>query len=78
MTSETQTASESTGRDYAPYDPASVETRVYESGCGRACSSRSSDEEAGGKRPFVMTMPPPNVTGGLHIGHALRGASRTS
>ncbi|MBI2007283.1 MAG: class I tRNA ligase family protein, partial [Candidatus Blackburnbacteria bacterium] len=22
------------------------------------------------KKPFVITMPPPNVTGQLHIGHA--------
>src|SRR3954451_5542198 len=23
------------------------------------------------KKPFVITQPPPNITGGLHIGHAL-------
>jgi isoleucyl-tRNA synthetase len=26
------------------------------------------------KPPFVIVVPPPNVTGALHIGHALTGA----
>ena len=26
---------------------------------------------AGAKRPYVIMMPPPNVTGSLHMGHAL-------
>ncbi|HEX3246144.1 MAG TPA: valine--tRNA ligase, partial [Chloroflexota bacterium] len=50
------------------FDPSAVEERTYASWL-----------EAGyfkprwtpGKQPFVMTMPPPNVTGELHIGHAL-------
>lgn len=49
------------------YDPSSVETRVYETwereGCFRAGEDR-------GKGPFSIVMPPPNVTGSLHIGHA--------
>ncbi len=71
MTSETQTAQESPGRDYAPYDPSSVEGRVYDEWLRQGLFKPRSDEEAGGKRPFVLTMPPPNVTGELHIGHAL-------
>jgi valyl-tRNA synthetase len=28
-------------------------------------------EPSGGKKPFVVPMPPPNVTGYLHMGHAI-------
>jgi valyl-tRNA synthetase len=28
-------------------------------------------EPGAGERPFVMVIPPPNVTGALHVGHAL-------
>src|SRR5918912_197363 len=71
MTSETQTAAESPARDYAPYDPSAVEGRVYDAWLRLGLFKPKSDEEAGGKKPFVLTMPPPNVTGELHIGHAL-------
>jgi len=50
------------------YDPAAVEKRWYplweERGYFRA------DSTAKGK-PFSISMPPPNVTGSLHWGHAL-------
>jgi valyl-tRNA synthetase len=50
------------------YDPREVETRLYEwweeQGLFRA--DADSDREA-----FTILMPPPNVTGELHIGHAL-------
>jgi valyl-tRNA synthetase len=50
------------------YKPREVEARYYEawerSGAFGADPSSS-------KRPFVIMMPPPNVTGSLHIGHAL-------
>ena len=50
------------------YQPSAVEPRRYElwerSG-GFAC------DPAGGKRPYTIMMPPPNVTGSLHMGHAL-------
>ncbi len=29
------------------------------------------DPSASGKEPFVIAMPPPNVTGRLHMGHAM-------
>jgi valyl-tRNA synthetase len=65
----TESAAEQPGRDYAPYDPAAVEQPIYErwERCGYFRPRASVD----GKPPFVMTMPPPNVTGALHIGHAL-------
>ena len=31
----------------------------------------SRDSRAGGKEPFSVIMPPPNVTGVLHLGHAV-------
>ncbi len=50
------------------YEPKSVEERWYafwlEKGYFHA------DENAGGE-PFSIVIPPPNVTGSLHIGHAL-------
>lgn len=51
------------------YDPKAVEDRIYkmweESGAFKADSS--SDKE-----PFTISMPPPNATGQLHLGHAAR------
>jgi hypothetical protein len=31
----------------------------------------SSSAAVGGGEPFVISMPPPNVTGALHMGHAM-------
>ncbi len=50
------------------YDPAGMEERLYkkweENGYFHAEVDRS-------KKPFTIVMPPPNVTGQLHMGHAL-------
>ena len=50
------------------YDPKDFEDRIYEawekSGAFRA--DRDPD-----KTPFTIVMPPPNITGQLHMGHAL-------
>lgn len=35
---------------------------------------RPATTEKRAKRPFVMMFPPPNITGSLHLGHALTGA----
>src|ERR1700688_1281907 len=50
------------------YRPASVETRQYEAWehAGAFAADPSSE-----KRPYTIMMPPPNVTGSLHMGHAL-------
>lgn len=49
------------------YDPSTVEGRIYafweQGGFFRAGQDSS-------KPPFAVVMPPPNVTGSLHIGHA--------
>jgi valyl-tRNA synthetase len=52
---------------YAPHD---VEPRVYERWLERG-AFRPADEAPHGASRFVITMPPPNVTGSLHTGHAL-------
>ena len=50
------------------YDPSGMETRLYEkwekNGYFHAEVDRS-------KKPFTIVMPPPNITGQLHMGHAL-------
>jgi valyl-tRNA synthetase len=51
------------------YEPQTVETRLYEEWIERGYFSPSEDNRA--KTPYVITIPPPNVTGSLHMGHAL-------
>ena len=50
------------------YEPQEVEGRIYEmwekAGCFRGHRDPS-------KKPFTIVMPPPNVTGQLHMGHAM-------
>ncbi len=50
------------------YDPKGIEDRLYEkwekNGYFRAKPDKS-------KKPFTIVMPPPNITGQLHMGHAL-------
>lgn len=49
------------------FDPATIETRWY-SHWEKSGAFRPSRPDA---RPFTIVLPPPNVTGTLHIGHAL-------
>lgn len=48
--------------------PASFEQRLYE---GWEAAGRFGANPASGADPFTIMIPPPNVTGSLHIGHAL-------
>ncbi|NMA97166.1 MAG: valine--tRNA ligase [Phyllobacteriaceae bacterium] len=52
------------------YDPAAVEARIYD-----AWLDAKAFEAGAGAKPgaetFTIVIPPPNVTGSLHIGHAL-------
>ncbi|MBA4169722.1 MAG: valine--tRNA ligase [Chloroflexi bacterium] len=58
-------------RELAPrYDAASVEPAIYERWM-TADAFRPTDDPAPGAERFVVIQPPPNVTGALHIGHAL-------
>ena len=52
------------------YTPAEVEPRIYERWLGSGAFTPAVDPPADATR-FVITMPPPNVTGSLHTGHAL-------
>lgn len=49
------------------YDPAAVEGRIYEFWEQGGFFEAGKDQS---KPPFAIVMPPPNVTGSLHIGHA--------
>jgi len=50
------------------YNPADVEDRIYESWVNNNCFGAKPDDS---KEPFTVVIPPPNVTGQLHMGHAL-------
>ena len=54
------------------YQPTELEERIYAAwekegafACGRP------DRVAAGAKPYTIVIPPPNVTGSLHMGHAL-------
>ncbi|MCH8061972.1 MAG: valine--tRNA ligase [Chloroflexi bacterium] len=53
------------------YDPQAVEQRTYQFWLDGGYFTPEIDRS---KKPFVVIMPPPNVTGALHMGHALTTA----
>ncbi|MGH2402678.1 MAG: valine--tRNA ligase, partial [Candidatus Limnocylindria bacterium] len=60
-----------TRRELAPrYDAAAVEPAIY-SRWEEADAFRPAERAPAGAERFVVIQPPPNVTGALHIGHAL-------
>ena len=50
------------------YDPASVEKKWYEFWEKNRYFHAEAEP---GKKPFSIVIPPPNITGKLHMGHAL-------
>ena len=52
------------------YDPHAVESKIYDFWEKGGFFRGIRDEK---KKPFSIVMPPPNVTGQLHMGHALDG-----
>ena len=50
------------------YEPQEVEARIYETWEKNGCFKGHRDPK---KKPFTIVMPPPNVTGQLHMGHAM-------
>ncbi len=50
------------------YDPNQVEEKIYKMWLDNGCFRAEPDPE---KKPFSIVMPPPNVTGQLHMGHAM-------
>jgi len=58
-------------RELAPrYDAAAVEPGIYERWVGSGAFTPRAGQPAAAER-FVIIQPPPNVTGALHLGHAL-------
>ncbi len=56
------------------YDPKKVEPRWAERWARAPFKADPEKVLKGEKKPFVIVMPPPNVTGVLHMGHALDNA----
>ena len=50
------------------YDPTQVESQIYQMWLDSDCFKAEPDPD---KKPYSIVMPPPNVTGQLHMGHAL-------
>ncbi len=50
------------------YDPKAVEDAIYQMWLDGGYFKGVRDP---GKKPFTIVMPPPNVTGQLHMGHAM-------
>jgi valyl-tRNA synthetase len=52
------------------YQPSKVEGRIY-AAWEQAGAFRAGRPERAGAKPYCIVIPPPNVTGSLHMGHAL-------
>ena len=52
------------------YNAADVEQRIYQDWLDQGLFAPSQDQDSG-QTPYCIIMPPPNVTGELHLGHAL-------
>ncbi len=50
------------------YDPGRVEDRLYQKWLDGNCFHTRRDPD---KKPYTIVMPPPNITGQLHMGHAM-------
>ena len=49
------------------YDPSAIESRLYE-----GWEQNEYFSPQGGEQPYCIMLPPPNVTGSLHMGHAFQ------
>ena len=52
----------------AQFNPSQIESELYQKWLSAGYLTANADS---GKEPFSIVIPPPNVTGSLHIGHAL-------
>ena len=50
------------------YEPREVEGKIYQAWMDNRCFHAEPNPD---KKPFCIVMPPPNVTGQLHMGHAM-------
>ena len=55
------------------YDPSQVEDRIYQFWLDGGYFHTKADPD---KKPYTIVMPPPNVTGQLHMGHAVDSGCR--
>ncbi len=53
------------------FDPAAVESRIYQGWIDGGYFGASPSQVARGGNPYVIVIPPPNVTAVLHMGHGL-------
>ena len=51
------------------YNPKAIEAKLYEKWCDNKYFHAEVDRS---KKPFTTVMPPPNITGKLHMGHTLQ------
>ena len=63
-------AQENTKEIKKAYDPAEVEDRIYARWMEKGYFHAKPNPD---KKPFSIVMPPPNITGQLHMGHGLDG-----
>ena len=50
------------------YNPKEIEPKLYDKWCENKYFHAEVDRS---RKPFTTVMPPPNITGKLHMGHAL-------
>lgn len=50
------------------YAPQALEDRIYQMWCDKGYFTPKIDHN---KTPYTIVIPPPNITGQLHMGHAL-------
>ena len=50
------------------YNPSEIEDRLYQKWLDKKYFPAEVDRS---KKPFTIVMPPPHITGKLHMGHAL-------
>ena len=50
------------------YEPKAFEDRIYKYWLDKGCFRAEADSK---KKPYTIVIPPPNITGQLHMGHAL-------
>ena len=52
------------------YDPSAIEEKIYRMWEEKGCFAPEINPEG---KPYTIVLPPPNITGQLHIGHAFNG-----
>ncbi len=62
-------------RGLESYTPSQFESEIYQwwesAGCFKPDAKQKPSADVLKKKPYVLPMPPPNVTGRLHMGHAI-------